>query len=45
MDGYTDMACRSITQDIRDKYGDKDAYDFFLWTEFMTADGFVRNPE
>lgn len=45
MDGFTDAACRSIAQYIRDTYWDKDKYDFFLWTEFMTADGFVRNPE
>lgn len=45
MDWFTDMACRCIAQEIRDKYGDKDRYDFRLWTEFMTADGFVRNPE
>ena len=45
MDGFTDVACRCITQEIRDKYGEKDRYDFRLWTEFMTADGFIRNPE
>lgn len=45
MDGFTDAACRCIAQEIRDKYGEKDRYDFRLWTEFMTADGFVRNPE
>ena len=45
MDGFTDAACRCITQEIRDKYGEKDRYDFRLWTEFMTADGFIRNPE
>ncbi|AHB41451.1 dihydrouridine synthase TIM-barrel protein nifR3 [candidate division SR1 bacterium RAAC1_SR1_1] len=45
MDGFTDAACRSIAQDIRNEYGDKNQYDFFLWTEFMTADGFVRNRE
>ena len=44
MDGFTDAACRSIVQDIRNEYWDKQ-YDFFLWTEFMTADGFFRNPE
>lgn len=45
MDGFTDAACRSIAQDIRNEYWDKNQYDFFLWTEFMTADGFVRNRE
>lgn len=45
MDGFTDAACRCITQEIRDKYGEKNRYDFRIWTEFMTADGFVRNPE
>lgn len=45
MDGFTDTACRSITQNIRDTYGEKNKYDFLLWTEFMTADGFFRNPE
>lgn len=45
MDGFTDAACRSIAQDTRNEYWDKNQYDFFLWTEFMTADGFVRNPE
>jgi tRNA-dihydrouridine synthase B len=45
MDGFTDAACRSITQDIRDIYWEKERYDFLLWTEFMTADGFIRNPE
>jgi len=45
MDGFTDVACRSIAQDIRDIYWEKDKYDFFLWTEFMTADWFIRNPE
>lgn len=45
MDGFTDAACRSIAQDIRNEYWDKNQYNFFLWTEFMTADGFFRNPE
>lgn len=45
MDGFTDAACRCIAQEIRDQYWQKDQYDFFLWTEFMTADGFIRNPE
>lgn len=44
MDGFTDAACRSIAQDIRNEYWDNQ-YDFFLWTEFMTADWFFRNPE
>lgn len=45
MDGFTDAACRSIAQDIRDTHGEKERYNFHLWTEFMTADGFVRNPD
>jgi hypothetical protein len=26
------------------KYGEKEKYDFFLWTEFMNADGYIINP-
>ncbi|MFZ2150742.1 MAG: tRNA-dihydrouridine synthase [Candidatus Absconditicoccaceae bacterium] len=44
MDGFTDCAMRHITQNIFDKYGNKSDYDFLLWTEFMTADGYDRNP-
>jgi len=26
------------------KYGEKEKYDFVLWTEFMNADGYIINP-
>ncbi|MCF7835478.1 tRNA-dihydrouridine synthase family protein [Candidatus Gracilibacteria bacterium] len=44
MDGFTDCAMRQITQNIFDKYGNKSDFDLLLWTEFMTADGYDRNP-
>ena len=44
MDGYTDCAFRQITKEIFLKYGEKDKYDFYLWTEFMNADGYIINP-
>lgn len=44
MDWFTDCAMRQITQNIFDKYWNKSDYDLGLWTEFMTADGYDRNP-
>jgi tRNA-dihydrouridine synthase len=44
MDWFTDCAMRQITQNIFDKYWNKSDYDLWLWTEFMTADGYSRNP-
>jgi len=43
MDWFTDCAMRQITQNIFDKYWNKSDYNFMLWTEFMTADGYTRN--
>lgn len=44
MDWFTDCAMRNITQNIFDKYWNKSEYELWLWTEFMTADGYIRNP-
>jgi tRNA-dihydrouridine synthase len=44
MDWFTDCAMRQITQNIFDKYWNKSNYDLWLWTEFMTADWYDRNP-
>jgi len=44
MDWFTDCAMRNITQNIFDKYWNKSDYELWLWTEFMTADGYIRNP-
>jgi len=53
MDGYTDCAFRQIVKEIFDKYGEKSSAknhqlktnDLYLWTEFMTADGYIAKPE
>lgn len=43
MDGITDSAFRIITKKIFDKY--KKSWDeLYLFTEFMSADGYVHNP-
>ena len=44
MDWFTDCAMRQITQNIFDKYWNKSDFNLWLWTEFMTADGYMRNP-
>lgn len=44
MDWFTDCAFRQITKEIFEKYGEKEKYDFRLWTEFMNADGYMINP-
>lgn len=44
MDWFTDCAMRQITQNIFDKYWNKSEYQLWLRTEFMTADGYDRNP-
>lgn len=44
MDWFTDCAMRQITQNIFDKYWNKSDFDLLLWTEFMTADWYDRNP-
>jgi tRNA-dihydrouridine synthase len=31
-------------KEIFDKYGEKDNYELYLWTEFMNADGYIINP-
>ncbi len=45
MDGYTDCAFRQIVKEIFDTYGEKNIYELKLWTEFMTADGYIAKPE
>lgn len=44
MDWITDCAYRWIVQNIFDKYGEKDQIEFGLWTEFMSANGYMANP-
>lgn len=44
MDWFTDCSMRQITQNIFNKYNKKSDYNLQLWTEFMTADGYQRNP-
>ncbi len=44
MDWFTDCAMRDITQNIFNKYWNKSDYELKLRTEFMTADGYDRNP-
>ncbi len=47
MDGITNNAYRTICSDIfynkQNSY--KDSYNFSLFTEFMSAEGYIRNPE
>lgn len=45
MDGITDLACRIITKKIFDKYNSDKNNELWLWTEFMTSDGYVANPD
>ena len=53
MDGITDNAYRIVCKDIRDSYYNQgkiaiqdkvDGLDFFMFTEFMSADGYVHQP-
>lgn len=45
MDGFTDCAFRQIVKEVFDEHGDKDKYELMLWTEFMTADGYIAKPD
>lgn len=44
MDWITDCACRQITQNIFDKYWNQSEVEFCMWTEFMSANGYIANP-
>ena len=43
MDGITDLAYRTICKEIHTQYGHHDDQ-LMLWTEFMSAEGYVHNP-
>ena len=45
MDGITDLLCRIITKRIFNKYNQDSSKKLYLWTEFMTTDGFIACPE
>ncbi|MCS6983341.1 MAG: tRNA-dihydrouridine synthase family protein [Candidatus Absconditabacterales bacterium] len=44
MDGFTDAACRSIFFRIRKQYGNHTKTQYKMRTEFMNADGYLRQP-
>lgn len=43
MDGVTDIAYRTLTSSIFDRWS-KDGEELWLWTEFMNADGYMITP-
>ncbi len=43
MDWFTDSAFRTVTKYVLEKYKSKDS--LFLFSEFMSADGYVNNPK
>lgn len=45
MDWITDLPCRVITKKIFDKYNTNPDNELILWTEFMTSDWYVANPD
>lgn len=45
MDGITDLPCRIITKKIFNKFNQDSSKVLYLWTEFMTTDGFIACPE
>ncbi len=45
MDWITDLPCRVITKKIFQKYNKNPKHKLRLWTEFMTSDGYVANPD
>jgi len=44
MDWFTDAACRSIFFRIWQQYGNKEKTQYKMRTEFMNADGYLRQP-
>lgn len=45
MDWITDLPYRVITKRIFDKYNNNPNYKLVLWTEFMTSDWYIANPD
>lgn len=45
MDWITDLPCRVITKKIFEKHNKNPDNKLRLWTEFMTSDGYVANPD
>lgn len=45
MDWITDLPCRVITKRIFEKYNKNPEYKLLLWTEFMTSNGYIANPD
>lgn len=43
MDGITDCAYRTICKELFAVHG-KEHETFMIWTEFMSASGYVHNP-
>jgi len=44
MDGITDLAYRTICKEIFEQHGSPDD-ELMLWTEFMSAEGYIHNPK
>jgi tRNA-dihydrouridine synthase B len=44
MDGITDLAYRTICKEIYQTHGNP-ADELMLWTEFMSAEGYIHNPK
>ena len=44
MDGITNAAYRIVVKQIFDKYA-KEGNELWMWTEFMNAEGYVRQPQ
>lgn len=45
MDWITDLPCRVITKKIFEKHNNNPDNKLFLWTEFMTSDWYIANPD
>ncbi len=44
MDGITNCAYRTISKELFEKHNTDPDADFWMWTEFMNVEGFMREP-
>jgi hypothetical protein len=44
MDGITNCAYRIITKELFEKHNTDPNSIFWMWTEFMNVEGFMREP-
>ncbi len=44
MDGITDLAYRTVCKELFEQYGNPEDQ-LMLWTEFMSAEGYIHNPK